>query len=199
MRMALVLAMAGVALGCRRPPPPPPPAPAPVITVTSVDAEPVALPEPEPPDEEVRPDAAPETVTIKLVADERKQAHVFWGRKDLGVAPLEVTRPRGSGPLDLVVLADGYLPLHTRAFTDRNETVVLRLYTAAEATGLPGYAPPPPSATKPTTKPATKLSPKAPTAPPTAPPTKAPTKPPMAPPTKNPGIKPTTDASKAHP
>jgi len=174
--MAIVLAMAGGGLGCRQPSPPPPPAPAPVSATTPVvDAEPVALPAPEPPDEEVRPDAAPETVTIKLVADQKKQAHVFWGRKELGVAPLEVTRPRGSGPLDLLVLAEGYLPLHTRAFTDRNETLVLRLYAAAEATGLPGYSPPPP------------------------PPTRPPSMPPTRPPTNNPGIKPTTGASRAHP
>jgi hypothetical protein len=146
--LAFTLIAAG-ALGCRRPAPPQPPAPAPAIAAAAaVDAAPVVLPEPEPPDEDVRPDAAPETVTIKLVADQRKQAHVFWGRKELGVAPLEVTRPRGSGPLDLLVLADGYLPLHTRAFTDRNETLALRLYTTAEGTGLPGYSPPPPS-TKP--------------------------------------------------
>ena len=37
----------------------------------------------------------PSTVTLKLVADTRRQAHVFWGRKDLGLAPLDVTRPSG--------------------------------------------------------------------------------------------------------
>ena len=42
-----------------------------------------------------------DTVTIKLIADARRQAHVYWGRKDLGVAPLEIVRPRGSAPLDL--------------------------------------------------------------------------------------------------
>jgi hypothetical protein len=147
-RTGLVWAVAGLAAGAwgcpRRGPTEPTPAPsvAPAQLAETPDAEMVALPEPDPPDEGVRPDAAPETVTIKLVADQRKQAHVFWGRKELGVAPLEVTRPRGSGPLDLLVLADGYLPLHTRAFTDRNETLVLRLHAAAEASALPGYSPP---------------------------------------------------------
>jgi hypothetical protein len=144
--LAIVLAMAGGTLACRQPAPPPAPAPVPAPPPV-VEAEPVVLPEPEPPDEQGRPDAAPETVTIKLIADQRKQAHVFWGRKDLGVAPLELTRPRGSGPLDLLVMADGYLPLHTRVFTDRNETLALRLYAPAEASGLPGYSPPAPSST----------------------------------------------------
>jgi hypothetical protein len=78
-------------------------------------------------------------VTIKLLAEAAKKAHVFWGRKDLGVAPLEIQRPRGSGPLDLLVNAPGFLPLHTRVFTDRDDVVSLRLYDADGARGLLGY------------------------------------------------------------
>lgn len=78
-------------------------------------------------------------VAIKLVVDAGKQAHVFWGRKDLGVAPLEIRRPRGSGPLDLTVTAAGFLPLHTRAYTEHDETLSLRLYDAESARGLLGY------------------------------------------------------------
>jgi hypothetical protein len=78
-------------------------------------------------------------VTIKLVADTAKKAHIFWGRKDLGVAPLEILRPRGSGPLDLLVSAPGFLPLHTRVFTDRDDVLSLRLYDAESARGLLGY------------------------------------------------------------
>ena len=81
------------------------------------------------------------TVKIKLVADARRQAHVLWGRKDLGVAPLELTRPRGSAPLDLTIQAPDCLPLHTRVFTDRDDTLSLRLYTDREASALPGYSP----------------------------------------------------------
>ena len=80
------------------------------------------------------------TVKIKLVADSRRQAHVYWGRKDLGIAPLELVRPRGSAPLDLTVTAPDCLPLHTRVFTDRDDTLPLRLYTEREASGLPGYS-----------------------------------------------------------
>jgi hypothetical protein len=85
------------------------------------------------------PDAG--TVTIKLLADARRQARVTWGRKDLGVAPLEIVRPRGSAPLDLTVQAPGCLPLHTRVFTDRDDTLSLRLYTERDAIALPGYSP----------------------------------------------------------
>jgi hypothetical protein len=88
-----------------------------------------------------RPDAG--TVKIKLIAEARRQAHVYWGRKDLGVAPLEIERPRGSAPLDLTVLAPDCLPFHTRAFTDRDDTLTLRLYSEREASGLPGYSAPP--------------------------------------------------------
>ena len=96
------------------------------------DLEPAALDD--------RPDGG--TVKIKLTADARRQAHVFWGRKDLGVAPLEIVRPRGSAPLDLTIQAPDCLPLHTRVFTDRDDTLSLRLYSEHDAIALPGYSPP---------------------------------------------------------
>jgi hypothetical protein len=89
--------------------------------------------------ERVAPSTGGPEVTLKLVAEASKQAHVFWGRKDLGVAPLEIHRPRGSGPLDLTVIASGFLPLHTRAYTEHDETLSLRLYDADGAHGLLGY------------------------------------------------------------
>jgi hypothetical protein len=109
-------------------------------------AAPAALPDDlEPAAADDRSDAG--TVKIKLIADPRRQAHVYWGRKDLGIAPIEIVRPRGSAPLDLTILAPECLPFHTRAFTDRDDTLSLRLYTEREASGLPGYsaAPIPPS------------------------------------------------------
>ena len=48
------------------------------------------------------------------------------------------SRPRGSAPLDLTILAPDCLPLHTRVFTDRDDTLSLRLYTEREAPGCPG-------------------------------------------------------------
>ena len=84
-------------------------------------------------------DPRSDTVKIKVLGAEKRQAHVFWGRKDFGVAPLEIERPRNSGPLDLVVIAPGDLPYHARAFTDRDDLISVRLYSAAEAPQLLGY------------------------------------------------------------
>jgi hypothetical protein len=82
---------------------------------------------------------ASETVSIRLTADPARKARVFWGRKDLGLAPLELKRPRGSGPVDLIVVAPGALTLHTRAYTDRDDKLALRLYAEREGPGLLGY------------------------------------------------------------
>ena len=91
--------------------------------------------------EERDSDPRSDTVKIKVIVDARRQAHVTWGRKDFGVAPLEIERPRNSGPLDLIVVAPGYLPLHARALTDRDDVLSLRLYAPAEAPQLLGYRP----------------------------------------------------------
>ena len=139
MAMALSLALAASACSSRGRAPDATP---PVVTAADAGPAPVVLPddlEAAPVDE--RPDAG--TVKIKLLADSRRQAHVYWGRKDLGVAPIEIVRPRGSAPLDLTILAPDCLPFHTRAFTDRDDTLSLRLYTEREASGLPGYSAPP--------------------------------------------------------
>ena len=89
-----------------------------------------------------------ETVTIKLVADPARKARVSWGRKDLGFAPLELQRPRGSGPLDLVVVAPGALTLHTRVYTDRDDKLALRLYAESDAPNVLGYHAPVETPTK---------------------------------------------------
>jgi hypothetical protein len=88
-------------------------------------------------------DPGSQSVTIKVIVDARRKAHVFWGRKDLGEAPLELQRPRNSGPMDLIVSAPGFLPLHTRALTDRDEKLILRLFSAEEAPQMLGYTAPP--------------------------------------------------------
>lgn len=90
---------------------------------------------------EETPEANPksETITIKLVAEASRKARVFWGRKDLGLAPLELQRPRGSGPMDLLVIAPGALPLHTRVYTDRDDKLTLRLFSEGEAPSMLGY------------------------------------------------------------
>ena len=152
MKAIVVLALAFAISGCSGggPKDVPRAAPAPVADVV-VAPPPAPLPtdlEPAPVDD--RADGG--TVTIKLVADARRQAHVTWGRKELGVAPLEIVRPRGSAPLDLMIQAPGFLPLHTRVFTDRDDTLSLRLYSEGDAVGLPGYAPPAPAPSPTATK-----------------------------------------------
>ncbi len=72
------------------------------------------------------------------------EAEVLWGRKKLGIAgrkPLELERPRGSGPVDVVVRAPGYLPFHTRLLGDRDDTLTVRLVTPTQARGLLGFKP----------------------------------------------------------
>jgi hypothetical protein len=139
----LVVCVCIVVAGCARKDLSPEPEPWPLAGDADIAA---ASPPPASHFDDLEPAAAAErpdggTVTIKLLADARRQAHVYWGRKDLGVAPLEIVRPRGSAPLDLIVLAPGCLPLHTRAFTDRDDTLSLRLYSEREAAGLPGFSP----------------------------------------------------------
>lgn len=85
---------------------------------------------------------AEDVVTLKLAVDPPKLAHVFWGVKDLGLAPLELQRPRGSGPLDLVVRAPGYLAHHTRVFTDRNDRLAIHLAPESDGARYFGYRAP---------------------------------------------------------
>jgi len=161
-RAARALSVAALALAlptaCRReaavaPIPEARPAPAPVTAPTPAPAGAPAAPTVAPPDDELveeppENDPTSETVTIKLVADPQRKARVAWGRKDLGLAPLELQRPRGSGPLDLVVTAPGALPLHTRVYTDRDDKLSLRLYAEGEAPSLLGYHAPVENPTK---------------------------------------------------
>jgi hypothetical protein len=148
-----VVALALGATACRRAPAEPPVAPAAAPPPAAAAAPPPAAATVAPSDEELvgeAPEENPtsETVKIKLVADPQRKARVSWGRKDLGFAPLEIERPRGSGPLDLVVTAPGALTLHTRVYTDRDDKLALRLYGEGEAPSLLGYHAPVENPTK---------------------------------------------------
>jgi hypothetical protein len=93
-------------------------------------------------------------VKVKLIVTPAAKGTVHWGRKKLAdLAPgrmaVEAQRPRDSGPLDLVIRADGFLPHHVRVFTDRDDKLSVRLVHPDQAPGLLGYrrsaaAPPPP-------------------------------------------------------
>ena len=88
------------------------------------------------------PARALDLVTIKLLVEPPKRAHVFWGVKDLGVAPVELHRPRGSGPMDLALRAPGFLTHHTRVFTERDDTLSIRLSPETEGARYFGYQAP---------------------------------------------------------
>ena len=82
-------------------------------------------------------------VHITLQTVPPRKAVVKWGSKTLGVIPvprpLVVVRPRDSGPLDLVVRAAGFLPVHTRAYTFSDSRVAIKLTPVSEKNTLFGY------------------------------------------------------------
>lgn len=85
-----------------------------------------------------------ETVTLKLSVSPPVKAVVMWGAKQMaklapGQMEAELSRPRGSGPLDLDIKADGFMPHHTRLYADRSDKVNVRLYRLEEAPGMFGY------------------------------------------------------------
>lgn len=95
------------------------------------------------PAEEETPPAKPDTVRILIQTVPPRRASVRWGGKSLGTIPaprpLVVERPRDSGPLDLVIRAAGYLPVHTRAYTFNDSRVAVKLTAPAEKNKLFGY------------------------------------------------------------
>ena len=77
------------------------------------------------------PAAKPDTVHIYHPDRSAAQSPVKWGRKTSGLIPaprpLVVERPRDSGPLDMVIRASGFLPVHTRAYTFSDSRVSVKL------------------------------------------------------------------------
>ena len=115
----ILIAGAGLAVGAARQSPPP----------AAPDAAPGAL------SDKVK-------VVIQTVPPEK--ATVFWGKKPLGLIkgknkPLIFERPRDSGPMDVVVRAQGYLPVHTRAYTFSDFKLYVKLTSVEEKKSLFGY------------------------------------------------------------
>ena len=111
---------------------PPPAAPPPGAT----PATPVAPAVPQPPSPNVQ---------IVFVTVPPANATVTWGKTRLGRTAgrgLVVTRPRDSGPLDVVVRAPGFLPVHTRAHTFGDHRVSVKLTRLEEINTLLGYKAP---------------------------------------------------------
>ncbi len=143
-----------VAPGCGKKISPPPPADEPPNMPTTEPgekgvpgpAEPAPADEPVPTtDETLTAETAelePESPNVKLRVEVQPpgiKAQVWWGKKNLGVAPIQFERPRRSGPVDIVVKAIGFLNYHTRLFTDRNETLTVRMVPPQEVNTLLGY------------------------------------------------------------
>jgi hypothetical protein len=94
------------------------------------------------------PQAAPKppSSTVKIVftvLPSSKRATVTWGKKRLGLigphAPLVIQRPRDSGPLDVVVRADGCVPVQTRAYTFEDSKVAVHVTPNDQKNTLLGY------------------------------------------------------------
>ena len=87
--------------------------------------------------------AASDVVHISIQTVPPRKAWVKWGRKSLGVVPaprpLVIERARDSGPMDLVIRATGFLPVHTRAYTFTDSRVLVKLTPPAEKSKLFGY------------------------------------------------------------
>ena len=161
--------VAALAFGCRRPPvereAPPAPGPASPAQIVAAPSRrepaeilPKAARAPAPVSERAKAEddlqseereANPlsETVTLTLAISPPVKASVMWGSKQLArITPdnptVELQRPRSSGPLDLDIRAEGFLPHHTRLYTDRNDKVNVHLVREAEAPSLLGYRAP---------------------------------------------------------
>ena len=85
----------------------------------------------------------PNVRIVFTVLPSTKKATVNWGKKKLGVigpkAPLIVTRPRDSGPLDVVVRAEGCVPVQTRAYTFEDSKVAVKVTPNEQKNTLLGY------------------------------------------------------------
>ena len=92
------------------------------------------------------PARKPQGANVRIVftvLPSSKKATVSWGKKRLGVigpqAPLIVQRPRDSGPLDVVVRAEGCLPVQTRAYTFEDSKVAVKVTPLDQKNTLLGY------------------------------------------------------------
>jgi hypothetical protein len=92
------------------------------------------------------PPSDPTKATIIFQTVPPANAIVFWGRTRLGrikpQRPLVVVRPRDSGPLDVVIRAEGFLPVQTRAHTFGDTRLAVKLTRVEEKSTLFGYRAP---------------------------------------------------------
>ncbi len=100
-----------------------------------------------PPPNIALPEASPKPLSVRVRVTVRSspgKSTVYWGKKKLGDTPVQLDRPRDSGPVDLIVRRVGYFPFHTRAYTFRNDTVYAKLTRLADRMTLFGAKEEPP-------------------------------------------------------
>jgi hypothetical protein len=96
-----------------------------------------AAPAPSPAPMAAAPKPRPTKVKI-IVRSVPPKAFVFWGKKKLGPTPVTLERPTDSGPIDLVIRAEGYISFHTRAYTVKNDPMTIRLTKLADRMSIFG-------------------------------------------------------------
>jgi hypothetical protein len=90
----------------------------------------------------------PISTTVEIVFTTYPATHavVAWGKTILGRIkphePLVVVRPRDSGPLDVIVRAAGFMPVHTRAHTFADSKIGVKLTRPDQKSTLFGYRAP---------------------------------------------------------
>jgi hypothetical protein len=94
-------------------------------------------------DEESAPNLQAASVQVVFSTVPSAKASVTWGKRTLGRIepgkPLVVTRPRDSGPMDVIVRAAGFMAVHTRAHTFSDHKMQIRLTRPDQASTLLGY------------------------------------------------------------
>jgi hypothetical protein len=95
------------------------------------------------------PDAGPPAelsskVKIVFQTIPPEKATVIWGKKSIGLIrgknkPLIIERPRDSGPMDVLIKAQGYIPVHSRAYTFSDTKLYVKITKVEEKKTLFGY------------------------------------------------------------
>lgn len=80
-----------------------------------------------------------EAITLTIRSVGKVKTVVTWGRRTLGETPLVLKWPRNSGPVDIVLRAQGHLPVHTRLFTFNDDKVTVKLVDEEGKKTLFGY------------------------------------------------------------
>jgi hypothetical protein len=96
------------------------------VSDAGVSAAAATNPESKPDPSAITPPSPPAKVKI-MVRTTPPKVFVHWGKKKLGLTPLNFERPRDSGPIDLVLRLQGYFPVRTRAYTVKNDIVSVKM------------------------------------------------------------------------